>query len=158
MNLHNAVFGLRTVGIWLTAWGANGRQIGIHIWPVDEGTAPAPDPNHPETRPTWQRYGFWSPSRFGWSPFDFSRIFRGGYTPPLCGHRSASRRPRISEARYVATHNMCAPCLREATRRGIVVLSHEEAMSQSTQRQELLMERERWQAAGSPNTWPLPTA
>ena len=136
--------------MWLVAYGQNGRNIGTHLWPIDEGTPPE---TVVETAQTWNR-NYWMPRRLGWRAFDYQTLFSNGYVQPLCGHRSASRWPRITE-RNAWNHNTCTNCVAEAARRGIVIQTPTQAQEQSRTMQELMTERQEFIDAGRPNTWPV---
>lgn len=148
MNLHKVQFPLRNVALWLHASGQNGRAIGTHLWPVEEGTPPPFDLAGRQTYNT----SYWSPRRFTWSPFVIAHIFRGGYQPPLCGHRSQSRSPRINTSYSPGT---CTGCVQAATRLGYTPLTYREALDQSTTRLAIAEETLAWTRAGRPTEWPL---
>lgn len=148
MNLHHVRFPLHNVALWLTAYGRNGRGIGEHLWPVEEG---APPEYSNAGRQTYnERY--WNPARFSWLPFNFNRLFANGFVPPLCGRRSQSMNPRIAQAWN--TNSMCERCLTLATQRGIIPLTYDQAKAQSSIPQALQAEQAAWVAAGRPTEWP----
>ena len=152
MNLHNARFSTSRVAMWLRAYGQNGREIGTHLWVIEEG---APDDTVVETAQAWNRT-YWMPRRLQWRAFDYRNLFNNGYVQPLCGHRSASRWPRVAEGGYF-NNNACANCTAEASRRGMVAMTATQATEQSRTMQELLVERQAFIDAGRPNTWPVQT-
>jgi len=149
MNLHEVRTAMRNVAIWVVVTGANGRHIGHHLYALDEGMPP----EGLGTRPNWQDREWWRPERFMWRPFEIAAagMFRNGYVQPLCGHRSASTRPRASLSRYRGT---CVGCVRIAAQRGMMMLSYDEAQQMSSTLQATQAEQAAWNAAGRPDQWP----
>jgi hypothetical protein len=149
MNLHNVRVAMRNVAMWVVVTGANGRHIGHHLYPLAEGVPP----EGLGTRQSWQDRAWWRPARYGWRPFEGAAagLFRNGYVAPLCGHRSASTRPRASLSRH---RGVCVDCVRIATQRGMMALTYDEAQQMSTTLTALQTEQAAWVAAGRPDQWP----
>jgi len=133
-NLHSIVSGLLEAYIWGSAWGRNGRALGvgadprmIHAYRIERGTPP-PYPNNIP--------GHWDQGRAArtyWSPW------RAMLTPeqiltPACGRiRTASRSPRLNIAyppqNYGPIAIPCTECQRIAP---------------DTQYQQILMNNDPW--------------
>lgn len=150
MNLHNARFPLNNIAVWVEARGMRQRSIGVHLWVLNEGEPPDMVPMQ-----SWRTRAYWQPSRFSWRPFQqaIDNLFRNGYVPPLCGKRSASRRP----VAYAAGYAECNDCRAEARRRGMMTLTQQAALSQSSTYTALASESQAWAQAGRPDQWPQPT-
>jgi hypothetical protein len=151
MNLHDIRTSLTNAYIWVTLHGANGHHMGTHLLQFEEGTPP---PITVETKPPWMAGYRWSPERFRWKAFKESiDAYRyQAWRVPLCGKRSTSRSVRL----YTSSRG-CAECQQVANQRGMLALSIDEANLLSDAGQALAAERQAFEEAGRPDTWPVQT-
>lgn len=149
MNLHDIKAPFKNIAIWTLIRGANGRDIGTHLYEFDEGK---PEPMIPMS--VYQNRAWWTPEHFSWVPFrqSIDRMFENGYVRPLCDHRSATRWP---SAHTPSFYNPCTQCGQIAREQGKIAISMEHARLISPTYAALMTERREWEAAGRPDTWPL---
>jgi hypothetical protein len=149
MNLHSVRHTIGSLLVWLEVTGRTGRSVGNHLWEVEEGEPPELVPMD-----MWRTRAWWTPARYQWRPFMAEQTFANGYTPPLCGRRSAMRtRPRI----VGGWSTRCPDCMRIAVDRGMMTFNTSEVTALSDTYRELRTESQLWAAAGRPDQWPEPT-
>jgi hypothetical protein len=136
MNLHQ-IRGSTTKWIWIRMYGGNGRFLGNHAYEIEQGIPQVLE----FERPMWANQ-YWEPNRFEWRAFRDAlySLFANGYVRPLCGHSS---RARFLDGRF-ATYSGCGNCTRIADTRGIIIYTHQDAVSANPTQQAITAERATW--------------
>lgn len=153
MNLHDIAPESEYSWVWLRADGANGRNLGTHLWRIEHST---PQPfNHRTTYggtvDTWSTYTWQTPARFDWHPLaaGFSDLTGRPWINPICNHTSRSRSPRMRF--WVRDYEMCQNCRQAALHRGIIPITYESIDNQRLRN--IRAEAAQWVQAGRPDVW-----